>query len=53
MKSTLQGSFFFLFLIAVCYLFVHYLYLDNGYVLIAFNGYRLETSLWPCFLLSA
>ncbi|MCY4472685.1 MAG: hypothetical protein OXC07_07700 [Kistimonas sp.] len=50
MKSTLQGSFFFLFLIAVCYLFVHYLYLDNGYVLIAFNGYRLETSLWSCVL---
>lgn len=50
MKNTVQGSFFFLAVIAACYLFVHYLYLDSGYVLIVFNNYRLESSLWSCVL---
>ncbi len=39
-------SLFFLLLIVACYFLVHFMFMDSGYVLVAYNGYTMESSLW-------
>ena len=50
MKKIILKSLFVLLLIAGCFLTTRYFFLDSGYVLIAYNGYTLESSLWAAIL---
>ncbi|MTI15306.1 heme biosynthesis HemY N-terminal domain-containing protein [Sansalvadorimonas verongulae] len=50
MRQIILKSLFVLLLIAGCFLTVRYFFLDSGYVLVAYNGYTLESSLWASIL---
>ncbi|WP_281646409.1 heme biosynthesis HemY N-terminal domain-containing protein [Parendozoicomonas sp. Alg238-R29] len=50
MRKIILKSLLLLLLIAGCFLTVRYFFLDNGYVLVAYNGYTLESSLWATIL---
>ena len=50
MKKMILRAVFLLLLILGCYLIARYFFLDSGYVLIAYNGYIMESSLWAALL---
>ncbi|CAM3477071.1 heme biosynthesis HemY N-terminal domain-containing protein [Parendozoicomonas haliclonae] len=50
MKRLLIRSLLFLAIIVGCFLAARYFFLDSGYVLIAYNGYTIESSLWAMLL---